>query len=163
MPSHPAVDPLAFGGWDSRILILFLAAGVAPFVEEIMFRGYGFQMLLGVWGPFTTVFTVAAVFAALHARNPDSNWLALTNTAGFGALFGHLGEKGIDKAFQEQVRDYVKPGTSALFMVIEQATPDKAIASLQQYGGTVIRASLSDEDTQRLQEALNPEASGAAS
>src|SRR5215831_14124936 len=76
--------------------------------------------------------------------------------AGMGALFGHLGEKGIDKAFQQQVRDYVKPGTSALFMIIEQATPDKAIAALQQYGGTVIKTSLSDEDTQRLQEALTP-------
>ena len=78
--------------------------------------------------------------------------------AGFGALFGHLGEKGIDKAFQQQVRDQVQPGTSALFMVIEQMTEDKAIAALSQYGGTVIRTSLSDEDTQRLQEALQPPA-----
>ena len=76
--------------------------------------------------------------------------------AGMGALFGHFGSKGIDKAFQEQVREYVKPGTSALFMVIEQATPDKAIAAMQQYGGTVIRTSLSDEDTKKLQEALQP-------
>jgi uncharacterized membrane protein len=76
--------------------------------------------------------------------------------AGMGALFGHFGEKGIDKAFQQQVRDYVQPGTSALFMVIEHATPDKAIAALQQYGGTVIRTSLSDEDTKRLQDALTP-------
>ena len=76
--------------------------------------------------------------------------------AGLGALFGHLGKQGIDKAFQQQVRDYVKPGTSALFMVIEQATADKAIAALQQYGGTVIKTSLSDEDTKRLQEALTP-------
>jgi uncharacterized membrane protein len=84
--------------------------------------------------------------------------------AGMGALFGHFGEKGIDKAFQEQVRDYVKPGTSALFMVIEQATPDKAITALQQYGGTVIRTSLSDEDTKKLQEALQPPgAAGAGS
>jgi uncharacterized membrane protein len=84
--------------------------------------------------------------------------------AGFGALFGHLGEKGIDKAFQQQVRDYLKPGTSALFMVIEHATPDKAIAALEQYGGTVIRTSLSDEDTRKLQEALSHEApTGAAS
>lgn len=74
--------------------------------------------------------------------------------AGMGALFGHLGKHGIDKAFQEQVRDYVKPGTSALFLVVEQATPDKAIAALSQYGGTVIRTSLSEQDTQRLQEAL---------
>ena len=83
--------------------------------------------------------------------------------AGMGALMGHFGEKGIDKAFQEQVRDYVKPGTSALFMVIEQATPDKAIAALQQYGGTVIRASLSDEDTKKLQDALQPQAAASAS
>ena len=74
--------------------------------------------------------------------------------AGMGALFGHFGEKGIDKAFQQQVRDYLKPGTSALFMVIDQVTPDKAVAALQQYGGTVIRTSLSDEDTKRLQDAL---------
>jgi len=76
--------------------------------------------------------------------------------AGMGALFGHMGKHGIDKVFQQQVRDYLKPGTSALFMVIEQATPDKAIAALQQYGGTVIKTSLSDADTQRLQEALQP-------
>jgi uncharacterized membrane protein len=78
--------------------------------------------------------------------------------AGMGALFGHFGEKGIDKAFQQQVRDYLKPGTSALFMVIEQVTPDKAIAALQEYGGTVIRTSLSEEDTRELQAALTPPA-----
>ena len=78
--------------------------------------------------------------------------------AGMGALFGHFGQKGIDKAFQEQVREYLKPGTSALFMVIDQVTPDKAIAALQQYGGTVIRTSLSDEDTKKLEEALQPPA-----
>ena len=78
--------------------------------------------------------------------------------AGMGALFGHFGEKGIDKAFQEQVRDYLKPGTSALFMVIEHVTADKATAALQQFGGTVIKTSLSEEDTKRLQEALTPPA-----
>jgi len=78
--------------------------------------------------------------------------------AGMGALFGHFGEKGIDKAFQEQVREHLQPGTSALFMVIEQATPDKAIGALQQFGGTVIKTSLSDEDTKKLQDALQPPA-----
>ena len=76
-----------------------------------------------------------------------------------------MSKQGIDKAFQDQVRDSVKPGTSALFMVIEQATPDKAVAALEQYGGTVIKTSLSDEDTKKLQDALTPppEATGAAS
>jgi uncharacterized membrane protein len=75
--------------------------------------------------------------------------------AGFGALFGHLGAKGIDKAFQEQVRDQVQPGTSALFLIVEKATPDKAIAALSQYGGTVLKTSLSEDDTAKLQEALS--------
>ena len=35
-------------------------------------------------------------------------------------------------------------------------TPDKAIAALQQYGGTVIKTSLSEEDTKKLQDALQP-------
>src|ERR1700716_3096669 len=74
--------------------------------------------------------------------------------AGMVALFGHFGKQGIDKAFQQQVRDYVKPGTSALFLVIEQVTPDKAVAALEQYGGTVIKTSLSDEDTAKVQAAL---------
>lgn len=91
-------------------------------------------------------------------------FVGLAVGAGMGALFGHLGEKGIDKQFQQEVRDYVKPGTSALFMVIEQATPDKAIAALEPYGGKVIRTSLSEEDTAKLQQALTPQqTAGAAS
>ena len=84
--------------------------------------------------------------------------LGLALGAGLGALFGHMGEKGIDKQFQQQVRDYVKPGTSALFLIIEQVTEDKAVAALEQYGGTVIKTSLSEEDTKKLQDALQPPA-----
>ena len=75
-------------GWESVLftiaVILMGSAG-----EEILFRGYGFQTLLSVWGPFTTIFTVGAVFAALHAANPNATWLAIANTAGFGILFGY--------------------------------------------------------------------------
>jgi uncharacterized membrane protein len=74
--------------------------------------------------------------------------------AGLGALFGHLGETGIDKIFQQRVRDYHEPASSALFMVIGHATPDRAIDALTQHGGTVITTSLSNEDTRALQEAL---------
>lgn len=79
--------------------------------------------------------------------------------AGLGALFGHFKESGIDQQFEQQVRDQLQPGTSALFMVIEHATPDKAIAALSQYGGTVIRTTLSEEDTKNLEDALRPPAS----
>jgi uncharacterized membrane protein len=76
--------------------------------------------------------------------------------AGFGALFGKLEKTGVDKAFQEQVRDMLKPGTSALFLVIEKVTPDKAIEALRPYGGTVLKTSLSEETEKELQAELNP-------
>lgn len=108
-----------------------------------------------VWGGFWGLLFGLLFFI------PFAGWAV---GAGFGALFGHFGENAIDKTFQDQVRGLVQPGTSALFLVVEQATPDKAIAALQQYGGTVIKTSLSDEDTAKLQEALKPpETVGAAS
>lgn len=100
-----------------------------------------------VWGGFWGLLFGLLFFV------PFAGWAV---GAGLGALFGHLGKKGIDQEFQQQVRDHLKPGTSALFMVIEKATPDKAVAALEQYGGTVIKTSLSEEDTRKLQEALQP-------
>ncbi len=75
--------------------------------------------------------------------------------AGFGALFGHMDKKAIDKQFQDQVRDMLKPGTSCLFMIVEKVTPDKAVAALRTFGGTVLKTSLSEEDTRKLQEELH--------
>jgi len=75
--------------------------------------------------------------------------------AGLGALMGKVTKTGIDKGFQDQVRDMLKPGTSALFLVIEKATPDKAVEALRPYGGTVLKSSLSKEAEAELQAALH--------
>ena len=40
----------------------------------------------------------------------------------------------------------LKLGTSALFMMLEKVTPDKAVEAMSQYGGTVLKTSLSKED-----------------
>jgi uncharacterized membrane protein len=78
--------------------------------------------------------------------------------AGLGALFGKVEKTGINKEFQEQVRDMLQPGTSALFMVVEKVTPDKAVDALAPLGGTVLKSSLSKEAERELQEALHGEA-----
>jgi uncharacterized membrane protein len=75
--------------------------------------------------------------------------------AGFGALFGKLEKSGIDKAFQDQVRDMLQPGTSALFLVLEKVTPDKALEHLRPFGGTVLKTSLSAELEKELQAELS--------
>ena len=46
--------------------------------------------------------------------------------AAMGALLGLVTKLGISEQFQRQVRDMLQPGTSALFMVVEKMTTDKA-------------------------------------
>ena len=75
--------------------------------------------------------------------------------AGLGALMGKFAKASIDQQFQDQVRDMIKPGTSALFLMLEQATPDKAAAAMSKYGGTVLKTSLSKDGEEELQEALH--------
>jgi len=78
--------------------------------------------------------------------------------AGLGALMGKASKMGIDKQFEEQVRDMLQPGTSALFLMVEKVTPDKAVDALSKYGGTVLKSSLSKEGEAELQQALHGEA-----
>jgi uncharacterized membrane protein len=75
--------------------------------------------------------------------------------AGLGALMGKVEKTGISKDFQDQVRGMVRPGTSALFLVVEKVTPDKAVEALSQYGGTVLKSSLSKDTERELQDALH--------
>ena len=75
--------------------------------------------------------------------------------AGLGALMGKVEKSGIDRRFQAQVRDLLQPGTSALFLVVEKVTPDKAVEALSKFGGTVLKSSLSKDAEAELQEELH--------
>ncbi|MEU4691486.1 DUF1269 domain-containing protein [Actinoplanes sp. NPDC023714] len=81
--------------------------------------------------------------------------LGMAVGAGLGALTGKLTKSAINKEFQQRIRDELQPGTSALFLVVEAATPDKAVEALSKYGGTVLKSSLSKEAEEELQEALH--------
>jgi uncharacterized membrane protein len=81
--------------------------------------------------------------------------LGMAVGAGLGALMGKFAKTSIDRQFQDQVRDMVQPGTSALFLMLEKVTPDKAVEAMSKYGGTVLKTSLSKEDEKELQDALH--------
>ena len=85
--------------------------------------------------------------------------LGMAMGAAFGALGGKLAKSSIDKSFQDQVKEAMQPGTSALFMIVEQMTTDKALAGLSKFGGEVLKTSLSAEDEAEIQEALHGAAS----
>ncbi len=75
--------------------------------------------------------------------------------AGLGALMGKVTKSGIDQQFQDQVRALLKPGSSALFLMVEKVTPDKAVEAMSKFGGTVLKTSLSKDGEKELQDALH--------
>jgi uncharacterized membrane protein len=75
--------------------------------------------------------------------------------AGSGALSGSLVDYGIDDAFIRQVADTLQPNTSALFVLVRKAQPEKVLAELSQFRGRILRSSLSPEQEARLQAALS--------
>ncbi len=80
-PDNPA-------DWRTLLFVgLILLVGSAG--EEMLYRGYGFQILLKAVGPYATILPTGILFGALHAANPNASLLGILNTAGFGILFGY--------------------------------------------------------------------------
>jgi uncharacterized membrane protein len=80
--------------------------------------------------------------------------LGIAVGAATGAIFGAIEKTNITREFRDRVRDLVKPGTSAIMLIVRKVTPDKVEDGLKPYGGTVLKTSLTREDEARLQEAL---------
>jgi membrane protease YdiL (CAAX protease family) len=86
--AHIASTPEEPGSAGTILFVtVLLAVGSAG--EELLFRGYGFQRLLAVLGPYATILPVGIAFALLHEANPNANRFGIANTAGFGILFGY--------------------------------------------------------------------------
>ncbi len=66
------------------VILLFGAVG-----EEMMFRGYAFQILLREYGPWWVIAPFGCLFALAHLDNPGMNWLAAVNTGLWGVLLGY--------------------------------------------------------------------------
>lgn len=75
--------------------------------------------------------------------------------AGAGAISGALTDVGINDDFMKKLAETFKPGTSALFILVRKATPDKVLDELRGAGGKIIQTSLSHEDEAKLQAALD--------
>jgi len=82
-------------------------------------------------------------------------FLGVAVGAGLGAIMGQITKAGVSNDFQDQVRDLLKPGTSALFLMVDKITPDRVVDALSQYGGTMLTSSLSQEGEKKLRDALH--------
>jgi membrane protease YdiL (CAAX protease family) len=65
------------------VLLLFSAAG-----EELLFRGYAFQLMIRTMGAYATILPMAVLFGFMHLSNPNVTRTALLNTVLWGILLG---------------------------------------------------------------------------
>lgn len=84
--------------------------------------------------------------------------------AGAGALSGKLHDIGLDDKMMKDIGDSLKPGTSALFVLLRKITADKVLDGLKPFvgRGRVFQSSLSKDDEKALREVLEVPATGAA-
>ena len=75
--------------------------------------------------------------------------------AASGAVSGALTDVGVNDNFIKELAATLNPGSSALFVLVTKATPDKVLDELKGSGGKVLKTSLSHEDEAKLQAALS--------
>ncbi len=85
---HLVARPTSGFTWQG--LLFYLAAlFVAALGEEMIFRGYAFQLLVQKMGPFATVLPVGVLFGLAHSNNPYASKLGILNTILWGILLGY--------------------------------------------------------------------------
>lgn len=75
--------------------------------------------------------------------------------AATGAATGALSDFGINDDFMKRLASTLKPGNSALFVLVDSEITDKVRAALEGTGGTILQTSLSTIDQEKLQKALD--------
>jgi membrane protease YdiL (CAAX protease family) len=65
------------------VVLVFGAVG-----EELLFRGYAFQILLAELGPFATILPVSLLFGLAHSVNQNQTPVGLMNTLVWGIILG---------------------------------------------------------------------------
>ncbi len=73
---------------------------------------------------------------------------------GAGALSGSLSDYGINDNFIKSLGETIPVNSSALFILVRKAQPEKVLAELSGVKGKVLRTSLSPDQEKKLQEAL---------
>ncbi|EEF59032.1 DUF1269 domain-containing protein [Pedosphaera parvula] len=71
-----------------------------------------------------------------------------------GAMSGALTDLGINDKFMKELASTMKPQSSALFVLVRKATPDRVLEELKGTGGKILQTSLSHEEVERLQNTL---------
>lgn len=79
-------EPGGLLGWLEHVAVLGLVLAVAAASEELIFRGYPFQVLVEGLGVWPAIIVSSALFGGIHVFNPGVDALAVVNISLAGAL-----------------------------------------------------------------------------
>ena len=73
-----------------------------------------------------------------------------------GGLIGKSADLGISHKFVDEVKEELKPNSSALFVIVRDADPAVALSALRQHKGTgkLYQSTLAPEDEEQLRKAI---------
>ncbi|MCA9398443.1 MAG: CPBP family intramembrane metalloprotease [Candidatus Omnitrophica bacterium] len=74
------------------VFLLFLAVIVAPFIEEVVFRGYFFRVFRQFMGRMPVIIIIGLTFALLHVPQYWGDWLAIGMVTLLGLVLTFLRE-----------------------------------------------------------------------
>jgi uncharacterized membrane protein len=80
--------------------------------------------------------------------------LGIVLGAAAGAAVGAAMDTGVSPKFVDEVKTTLRPGRSALFLVVKQSQLDAVLAALRQYRGDVIQTTLDSETEEALKQAI---------
>ncbi len=84
--------------------------------------------------------------------------VGLVGGAAIGAITGALKDQGLDDGFVQEISEWVRPHTSALFLLVGEAKGEQVLARLTPFQAKVLTTTLSAEQEKRLKETLAHEA-----
>jgi uncharacterized membrane protein len=105
-------------------------------------------------GKFTLRGTGIGFLAGLLLGGPI---VGLAGGAAIGAITGRLKDEGIDDKFIREVSEWVKPNTSALFLLVKEAKAEEIYEQLKPFQAQVLTTTLPEEAEQRLRRTLAEE------
>ncbi len=77
--------------------------------------------------------------------------------AAIGAIVGAMRDRGVDDAFIRQVSAQMKPDSSAIFLLVQEADGAKVLEELKPFKAQVLHTTLTDDQERTLRDALRYE------
>lgn len=138
---------------EDAVIVVRRPDGKVRIKQSISTTGVG-AVSGGMWG------AMFGSLVGLLLLNPLAG-LAVGGALGAstGALSGAMSDYGIKDEFIRSMGETLQPDSSALFVLVRKAQPEKVLQAMSKFNGRVLRSSLSPEQEAKLQKALSQEAS----